>query len=158
MARENTPENAANNAKKCALDTVRYDAQTFAHLQTGYAMYTSTFIFATGQLDERFYRLDETIATAAKAIPGYLGEEAWENASTGLTSNVYYWASLDALQALMQHPAHLEAKAAQANWLDGYQVIISEVLRTYGDAGFAHPAAAHQVQDASPAQATSPAP
>ena len=78
MAREKTPENAANNVKKYVLDTVRYDAQTFAHLQTDYAMYTSTFIFATRQLDERFYRLDETIATAAKAIPGYLGEEAWE--------------------------------------------------------------------------------
>ncbi|RKE39748.1 heme-degrading monooxygenase HmoA [Paraburkholderia sp. BL23I1N1] len=110
-------------------------------------MYTSTFIFATRQLDERFYRLDDAIASAAKAIPGYLGEEAWENTSTGLTSNVYYWASLDALQALMQHPAHLEAKAAQANWLDGYQVIISEVLRTYGDAGFAHPAAGHAGQN-----------
>ena len=137
---------------------MRYDAQTFAYLQTGYAMYTSTFIFATRQLDERFYRLDETIATAAKAIPGYLGEESWENASTGLTSNVYYWASLEALQALMQHPAHLEAKAAQANWLDGYQVIISEVLRTYGAAGFTHPAAAHQGQDGAAARATSPAP
>lgn len=110
-------------------------------------MYTSTFIFATRQLDDRFHRLDEIIATAAKAIPGYLGEEAWENASTGLTSNVYYWASLDALQMLMQHPAHLEAKAAQANWLDGYQVIIAEVLRTYGDAGFAHPATAHKAHE-----------
>ncbi|RDK01155.1 antibiotic biosynthesis monooxygenase family protein [Paraburkholderia lacunae] len=104
-------------------------------------MYTSTFIFATKQFDERFYRLDDAIATAAKAIPGYLGEETWENAATGLSSNVYYWESLDALHALMQHPAHLEAKAAHANWLDGYQVIIAEVLRTYGDAGFAHPAA-----------------
>ena len=64
---------------------------------------------------------------------GYLGEESWENASTGLTSNVYYWETLDALQALIQHPVHLQAKAAQANWLDGYRVVISEVLRTYGD-------------------------
>lgn len=121
-------------------------------------MYTSTFIFATRQLDDRFHRLDETIATAAKAIPGYLGEEAWENASTGLTSNVYYWASLDALQMLMQHPAHLEAKAAQANWLDGYQVIIAEVLRTYGDAGFAHPATAHKAHETREARETREAP
>jgi hypothetical protein len=71
---------------------------------------------------------------------------------------VYYWASLDALQALMEHPAHLEAKAAQANWLAGYQVIISEVLRTYGDAGFAHPAAAHRAQGGSTAEAAPPAP
>jgi Uncharacterized enzyme involved in biosynthesis of extracellular polysaccharides len=70
---------------------------------------------------------------------------------------VYYWASLDALQVLMQHPAHLEAKAAQANWLDGYQVIIAEVLRTYGAAGFAHPAAAHGSHDGPISSAAPPA-
>jgi hypothetical protein len=34
---------------------------------------------------------------------------------------------------LVEHPRHLEAKAAQENWLAGYQVIISEVIKTYGD-------------------------
>lgn len=96
-------------------------------------MYASTFIFAKGQWDDEFHRLDEQIASAARATPGYLGEEAWENTSTGLISNVYYWESLEALQALMQHPSHLEAKAQQARWLAGYQVVISQVLRTYGD-------------------------
>jgi heme-degrading monooxygenase HmoA len=97
-------------------------------------MYSSTFIFAKKQFDAEFHRLDATIAAAAKAIPGYLGEEAWENTATGLVSNVYYWDSLDALHTLMQHPTHLQAKAAQANWLDGYKVVIAEVIRTYGDA------------------------
>ncbi|WP_442975276.1 antibiotic biosynthesis monooxygenase family protein, partial [Salmonella enterica] len=95
-------------------------------------MYASTFIFAKGQWDDEFHRLDEQIASAARATPGYLGEEAWENASTGLVSNVYYWESLEARKALMQHPSHREAKAQQARWLDGYQVVISQVLRTYG--------------------------
>jgi hypothetical protein len=70
-------------------------------------MYSSTFIFAAGKFDDAFHRLDQSIATAAKQIPGYLGEETWENAATGLTSNVYYWESLEALQILMQHPAAL---------------------------------------------------
>ncbi|RKP50822.1 antibiotic biosynthesis monooxygenase family protein [Trinickia fusca] len=96
-------------------------------------MYSSTFVFAKKQFDDEFHRLDRIIADVAKEIPGYLGEEAWENPSTGLISNVYYWESLEALQALVQHPAHLKAKANQARWLDGYQVIISEVIRTYGD-------------------------
>ena len=96
-------------------------------------MYSSTFIFAKKQFDAEFHRLDAAIAAAAKAIPGYLGEEAWENAATGLVSNVYYWDSLDALHTLMQHPTHLQAKAAQANWLEGYKVVIAEVIRTYGD-------------------------
>ena len=97
-------------------------------------MYSSTFIFAKGHWDEEFHRLDEEIAQAAKSMPGYLGEETWENTSTGLVSNIYYWESLDALQELMRHPTHLQAKAKQANWLAGYQVVISQVLRTYGDA------------------------
>ncbi|NHZ36591.1 antibiotic biosynthesis monooxygenase family protein [Massilia rubra] len=101
-------------------------------------MYSSTFIFGTKDLDDEFHQLDKTIAEAAKSLPGYLGEEAWENRATGLFSNVYYWDSLEALQALMQHPAHLQAKAAQARWLDGYHVVISEVIRTYGNAELGH--------------------
>ncbi len=102
-------------------------------------MYSSTFIFAKKQFDDEFHRLDHAIAEAAKSIPGYLGEETWENSSTGWISNVYYWDSLESLRILMQHPKHLEAKAAQSKWLDGYQVIISQVLRTYGDAQLHHP-------------------
>ncbi len=97
-------------------------------------MYSATFIFAKGEWDDEFYRLDETIAQIAKSTPGYLGEESWENAKTGLVSNVYYWESLSALEQLMRHPAHLEAKSKQSAWLNGYQVVISQVLRTYGDA------------------------
>jgi heme-degrading monooxygenase HmoA len=96
-------------------------------------MYSSTFIFAKGQFDDAFHRLDQAIAEMAKAIPGYLGEESWENPQTGLVSNVYYWESLEALQQLVRHPRHLEAKASQGHWLAGYQVVISQVLRTYGD-------------------------
>jgi heme-degrading monooxygenase HmoA len=97
-------------------------------------MYSATFTFAKKQFDAEFHRLDQDIAARAKTIPGYLGEESWENAENGLVSNVYYWESLEALQVLVQHPSHLEAKAGQANWLGGYQVVISQVLRTYGDA------------------------
>jgi heme-degrading monooxygenase HmoA len=95
-------------------------------------IYSSTFIFATKQFDDEFHRLDQAIAAAAKALPGYLGEEAWENPATGLVSNVYYWSSLEALQQLMSHPSHLQAKAAQANWLAGYRVVIAQVMRAYG--------------------------
>lgn len=102
-------------------------------------MYSSTFIFAKGQYDEEFFRHDEAIADAAKNIPGYLGEETWENQTTGLISNVYYWESLESLQALMKHPKHIEAKRAQEKWLNGYQVIVSEVIRTYGDRRINHP-------------------
>ena len=94
--------------------------------------YSSTFIFAAKQFDDDFHRLDRQIAAAARNLPGYLGEEAWENPATGLVSNVYYWSSLESLQALMSHPSHLEAKAAHANWLAGYRVVIAQVMRAYG--------------------------
>jgi heme-degrading monooxygenase HmoA len=106
-------------------------------------MFTSTFTFAKGEYDAEFFALDERVAEVARATPGYLGEEAWENTTTGLVSNVYYWDSMEALQQLMQHPAHLEAKQAQARWLNGYQVVIAQVLRTYGDGGIAHPLKNH---------------
>lgn len=101
-------------------------------------MYSSTFIFAAKQFDDAFHRLDQEIAAAAKAIPGYLGEESWENKASGLVSNVYYWESLEALEQLVKHPRHLEAKAGQSNWLAGYKVVISQVIRAYGDSGLGH--------------------
>jgi heme-degrading monooxygenase HmoA len=104
-------------------------------------MYSATFIFDKKQYDETFYRLDQAIAEAAKQTAGYLGEEAWENPETGRISNVYYWETLESLEALMTHPKHLEAKAAQSQWLNGYQVIIAQVIRAYGDGKFEHPAA-----------------
>jgi heme-degrading monooxygenase HmoA len=105
------------------------------------ALYTSTFTFAKGEYDEEFHRLDAAIAQAAKSIPGYLGEEAWENAATGQICNVYYWSSLEALRALMEHPRHLEAKARQGRWLAGYQVVVAQVLHAYGDGKLAHASA-----------------
>lgn len=95
--------------------------------------WTTTFTFAKRQFDDDFHHLDAQIAAAARAIPGYLGEEAWENPASGLVANVYHWESLEALQQLMQHPIHRQAKARQAEWLAGYQVVISQVLKVHGD-------------------------
>lgn len=102
-------------------------------------MYTTTFTFAKQQFDDDFHALDAVIAQLARSIPGYLGEESWENPANGLISNVYYWQTLDALQALMTHPAHIEAKQRQGQWLAGYQVVVAEVIGCYGDGGIPHP-------------------
>lgn len=115
-----------------------YDAD-FGQQQTLPVTFTSTFIFATRQFDEEFYALDKVIADVAKSIPGYLGEESWENASAGLVSNVYYWQTMEALETLMRHPAHLRAKEQQARWLNGYHIVIAEVTASYGDGQIPHP-------------------
>ncbi|WP_326540955.1 antibiotic biosynthesis monooxygenase family protein [Pseudorhodoferax sp.] len=102
-------------------------------------MYTATFTFAKRQYDDAFHALDQVIAETARSIPGYRGEESWENPETGLLSNVYYWDSLEALHQLIEHPAHQRAKQQQARWLAGYQIVIAQVIRSYGDGGIAHP-------------------
>ena len=104
-------------------------------------MYSATFIFDKKQFDDEFHQIDHAIAEIAKQTVGYLGEEAWENPDTGRISNVYYWETMKGIQELMNHPKHIEAKAAQSRWLNGYQVVISQVIRAYGDGAFPHPAA-----------------
>lgn len=104
-------------------------------------MYTSTFTFAKRQFDDEFHALDQAIAEVARALPGYLGEESWENPANGLVCNVYYWRTLDSLRALMNHPSHLAAKRQQERWLAGYQVVIAKVLGCHGDQGIQHPLA-----------------
>lgn len=110
------------------------------------ALYTSTFTFAKREFDAEFHALDAAIARVAKGIEGYLGEESWENPATGLISNVYYWRSLEVLQQLINHPMHLQAKRQQGRWLNGYQVVIAQVLRSYGDGGIDHPLRAQGAQ------------
>jgi heme-degrading monooxygenase HmoA len=73
-------------------------------------MYSSTFTFAKRAFDDEFHALDSVIAQVARSNPGYLGEESWANATDGLISNVYYWETMESLQALMNHPAHIAAK------------------------------------------------
>jgi heme-degrading monooxygenase HmoA len=104
-------------------------------------MFTATFTFAKRQFDDAFQALDQVIAATAKSLPGYLGEESWENPATGLISNVYYWESMEALRALIEHPAHQVAKREQSRWLAGYQVVIAQVVRSYGDGRIDHPLA-----------------
>ena len=101
-------------------------------------MYSATFIFDKRQFDADFHALDEIIAEVAKKTSGYIGEESWENPNTGRLCNVYYWQSMDGLQELMHHPKHLEAKAKQANWLQGYQVYVSQIVRACGDGAINH--------------------
>lgn len=104
-------------------------------------MYMSTFTFATGEFDDEFHALDHAVSEVARSISGYLGEESWENHATGLVSNVYYWTTMEALQELMAHPAHIAAKQRQARWLKGYQVVIAQVVLCHGDGGIPHPLA-----------------
>ena len=97
-------------------------------------MYTATFTFAKRQFDDAFHALDQVISATAKSLPGYLGEESWENPATGL----------------IEHPAHQAAKRDQSRWLAGYQVVIAQVVGSYGDGRIDHPLAQGGPRDIQP--------
>ena len=80
-------------------------------------MYSATFIFAKGDFDDEFHRIDQEIAEMARSAPGYLGEEAWENPSTGLVSNVYYWESSKRCKPSSSIPGILKRKPGKAGGL-----------------------------------------
>lgn len=101
-------------------------------------MYSAAFIFKPGTYDDEFHRLNGLIGAAAKATEGYLGAETWQSGDGKVFNATYYWESLDALKKFSNHPHHLEAKRQYSRWYDGYHIIVSEVIRSYGDETIPH--------------------
>jgi heme-degrading monooxygenase HmoA len=101
-------------------------------------MYSAAFIFRPGQYDDEFHRLNDLIDQAALDTPGYLGAENWRSDDGSTLNATYYWETLEALKAFSRNKHHLEAKKQYSRWYDGYHIVVSEVLRSYGDAGIKH--------------------
>lgn len=101
-------------------------------------MFSAAFIWEPGNYDDEFNALNALIEAAAIATPGYLGVEEWRSDDGKRRNATYYWDSLDSLKALSVHPKHLEAKRRYSQWYNDYHVVISEVVRSYGDAAFSH--------------------
>lgn len=101
-------------------------------------MYSAAFIFEPGDYDDEFHRLNGLIDEAAAATPGFLGSESWQTADGKRRNAVYYWETLDALDSFSKAARHLEAKKQYRRWYNGYHIVVSEVLRSYGDDAFSH--------------------
>ena len=101
-------------------------------------MYSVSFIFEPGTYDARFHQFNALIDAAARATPGYVGAESWRSADGRRANAVYYWRSLEALREFSAHPKHAEAKREYRNWYNGYQIVIAQVIRSYGDGAFEH--------------------
>lgn len=101
-------------------------------------MYSAAFIFRPGNYDEEFHRLNALIDAAALATSGYIGAETWHSADGKTLNATYYWTSMEALRSFSRHPQHLEAKKQYSRWYDGYHIVISEVLKSYGDDAIEH--------------------
>lgn len=101
-------------------------------------MFSAAFIFRPGQYDDEFHRLNKLIDNAANTTPGYIGAESWTSSCGKIVNATYYWESLESLKMFSVHPRHLEAKKQYQRWYDGYHIVISEVLRSYGDDAIQH--------------------
>ena len=101
-------------------------------------IYSAAFLFEPGEYDADFHRLNALIEATAQSLPGFLGVESWR-ASEGSRRNVtYYWDSLETLRTFSTDPVHQQAKREYARWYKGYHIVVSEVLRSYGDGAFDH--------------------
>jgi heme-degrading monooxygenase HmoA len=101
-------------------------------------MFSAAFIWEPGTYDAEFNELNALIDAAATSTPGFLGVEEWRTDDGKRRNATYYWDSLESLKALSMHPKHIEAKQKYAQWSNGYHVLISEVIKSYGDSAFAH--------------------
>jgi heme-degrading monooxygenase HmoA len=101
-------------------------------------MFSAAFIWEPGTYDAEFNELNALIEAAATSTPGFLGVEEWQSENGKRRNATYYWDNLESLKALSMHPKHIEAKGRYAQWYNGFHVVISEVIRSYGDAGFKH--------------------
>lgn len=101
-------------------------------------MFSAAFIFEPGDYDDEFHELNSKIDDVARSLPGFVGAETWLSADGTRRNAVYYWESLDALHTFSKDPRHREAKRQYARWYKGYQVVIAEVVKTYGDGRIDH--------------------
>lgn len=101
-------------------------------------MYSAAFIFEPGQYDDEFHRLNDIIDAVAKSLPGFLGVDSWQSTCGSLRNVTYFWSDLETLKTFSSHPSHQEAKRQYARWYQGYHIVVSQVLRSYGDGAITH--------------------
>ena len=101
-------------------------------------MYCVAFIYEPGEYDAEFHRLNTLIDEVAQSMRDFLGAESWKSADGQKFNATYYWENMEALKEFSHHPKHLEAKQQYSRWYKGFHIVISEVIRSYGDGFFLH--------------------
>lgn len=101
-------------------------------------MLQAAFLFRPRRTDAEFDALNARIAARAAGIDGFVGEEAWRSPDGTLALAIYYWSHREALDRFVRDAVHRKAKGRQAEWYDGYHVVVSEVVSTYGDGRLPH--------------------
>ena len=85
----------------------------------------NTCVLKPSELSPRTATLLGEVCTAVGLPPGVV--------------NIVHGTGPAAGQALIEHPTHIEAKRQQARWINGYHIVIGQVLQSHGDGGIRHP-------------------
>ena len=101
-------------------------------------MFSAAFIWEPGTYDSEFNELNAIVEAAAKASPGFIGVEEWASDDGKRRNATYYWESMAGIKSLASDPNHIAAKKKYSKWYNGYHVVISEVIKSYGDSAFQH--------------------
>ena len=101
-------------------------------------MINCQFIFRPGAYDDDFHMLDGQIDAFARSLPGFLGVETWRSEDGSVTNASYFFDDQAAVRELSQFTQHRAAKAEYARWYEGYQIIVGEIVSTYGDGRLPH--------------------
>ncbi|MFM6968353.1 MAG: antibiotic biosynthesis monooxygenase family protein [Microbacteriaceae bacterium] len=101
-------------------------------------MIAAQFIFQPGSYDAEFHALDAKIEDAAAAMPGFLGTDKWYSKDGTRTNSIYYFESMADLTKLGRVTEHRDAKGKVSRWYDGFQVVVTEVVASYGDGNIPH--------------------
>ena len=102
-------------------------------------MISCSFIFSPGVYDEEFHALDSRIEAFASSLTGFVGVDRWVSDDGKSRNSIYYFESMDSVRELSRYPEHLVAKENYRKWYLGYQIVVSEVIGSYGDGYFTHP-------------------
>ena len=102
-------------------------------------MISCSFIFSPGSYDEEFHELDGKIESFASSLSGFVGVDRWVSDDGKSRNSIYYFETMDSVRELSRYPEHLVAKENYKKWYLGYQIVLSEVVGSYGDGFFQHP-------------------
>jgi len=108
------------------------------------------FIFKPGTYDDEFHRLDGEIDNYARSLPGFDRVEKWLSPEGDVVNAMYYFTDRTSVALLGRFPQHREAKSRVDRWYDGYRIVVSDVLATYGDGRLPAPPGVSQDADDAP--------
>jgi heme-degrading monooxygenase HmoA len=111
----------------------RQKALPLTHRPRKASVISAQFIFKPGTYDDEFHKLDAEIEAFVATIPGFLGAEKWISFDGTTKNSMYYFETMDAMFELSRYDTHREAKGKYQNWYDGYQIVVSEIKKSYGD-------------------------